>query len=259
MPTTRAQAAEEEYFRNQEAERREDDVWSRQRAALEAQVERHRAEASRSRRAAPGEDEPRASQRAVWRGLNRLIVAGWDECLVFDEAIRLVAQPGQGSLRQKVERRRVFRRDLSAAVATLGGVSARGGSPGARCRAWLRGGLRLLTGPHEGDAYSVCFRAAENAAAEYSRVLGLGLPADVRFGVERQYAEVTLDCQELRRRRWGASAGPATVRDADPGSQAAVASPSRVEPRDAQALDTWNNEGGALGKAGAAGPRAGPG
>jgi hypothetical protein len=35
-------------------------------------------------------------------------------------------------------------------------------------------------------------------------VLRFGLPSDVRFGIERQYAEVELDCRELHRLRWGA-------------------------------------------------------
>jgi hypothetical protein len=259
IPTTRAQVAEEQYFRTQEAERREDQAWDRQRAALDAQVTRHREEASRVRQATASDGERHSSKQDLQRGLNRLVVTGWDECLAFEEATRLVQEPGQKSLRRKIERRGVFRVDLGAAIVSLGGVAASGCSPRARWLSWLRGAHRLLGGPHEGDAYAACFAAAERAEAAYSRALALILPEDVRFGVERQYAEVALDCQELRRLRWGARLTSATSQEAGQGRFPSLSASALPEPRDAQALEAWNNEGGASGKNGSTMRGAGPG
>lgn len=217
MTTERSHTAEDEYFRNQEADRRQDEAWERQRAARTAQAEREALEARRGRQAARGADEslPQA-RREARQGLNRLIVAGWGESLALEEAIRIVpVADRRGSLPEKAARRRVFRQDLSAAVVALGGVPANGASVAARSRSWARNLRRLVAGPHGGDAYAACARAAENATSEYTRVLRSGLPNDVRFGVERQHAEIDLDCRELRRLRWGATPALAGPRDED--------------------------------------------
>lgn len=215
MTSERGHTAEDEYFRTQEADRRQAEAWERQRTARTLQTEREALEARRGRQAARSADDsvPNA-RRDARRGLNRLIVAGWGEVLALEEAIRIVPVADRsGNLPEKAARRRVFRQDLSAAVVALGGVPANGASVTARSRSWARSLRRLVAGPHEGDAYAACARAAECATSEYTRVLRSGLPNDVRFGVERQHAEIDLDCRELRRLRWGASPAPAAPHD----------------------------------------------
>lgn len=200
MTTDRAHAAEDEYFRNQEAERRQDDAWELQRIA---RAEHEELETRRVQQAARAAAITPHAQRDTRRGLNRLIVAGYGELLALDEALRIVPDSSaQRSLREKAERRRVFGRDLGRAVVILGGVPAKRASLRAQGMAWARSLRRLLAGPHGGDAYAACAHAAERTSSEYSRVLRLGLPDDVRFGVGHQYAEVELDCRELRRLRW---------------------------------------------------------
>jgi hypothetical protein len=214
MTTERGHTAEDEYFRNQESDRRQEEAWERQRAARTEQTEREAVEARRVRQTARSPDSLRGERREARRGLNRLIVAGCNEILALEEAIRIVPPADRrGSLPEKAARRRVFRRDLDAAVVALGGVPANGPSVSARGRAWARNLRRLVAGPHGGDAYAACASAADSAMTAYTRVLRSGLPNDVRFGVERQQAEVELDCRELRRLRWGASTAPAAPPD----------------------------------------------
>jgi uncharacterized protein (TIGR02284 family) len=203
MPTDRAQTTEDEYFRNQEADRRRDEAWDLQRAARAAQAEHDESEASRLRRDTRAALIAPAAHRGARRGLNRLIIAGWGELLAFNEAARSVFNPdAQRRLHEKAERRRLFGRELSTALVALGGVPAKHASLRARGLALARGFRRLLIGPHQGDAYAVCADAAELSSKEYSRALRASLPDDVRFGIERQHAEVELDCRELRRLRW---------------------------------------------------------
>lgn len=203
MTIDRAHAAEDEYFRKQEAERRQDDARELQRVPRAERAEQEELEALRVRQAAPAAAMTPRAQRDTRRGLNRLIVAGCGELLVLGEGARLVpGSSAQRSLRDKAERRRVFGHDLGSAVVTLGGVPAKRASLRALGMAWARSLRRLLAGPHRGDAYAACARAAERTSREYSRVLRLGLPDDVRFGLEQQHAEVELDCRELRRLRW---------------------------------------------------------
>ena len=209
MTTDRAHAAEEEYFRTQEAERRREEAWQLEQSGRAEQAQREALDARRLRQAARSADAVPNARRDARRGLNRLIVAGWGESIAFDEALRIVQAPDrQRSLQQQAERRRIFRRDLSGAIVAFGGVPAKRASLRARGLAWARGLRRLVTGPHGGDAYAACADAAERATDEYSRVLRFGLPSDVRFGIERQHAEVELDSRELRRLRWGASPTP---------------------------------------------------
>ena len=47
-----------------------------------------------------------------------------------------------------------------------------------------------------------CAQASERTASAYARALSLSLADDVRFGVERQSAVLTVECGELRRLRW---------------------------------------------------------
>lgn len=197
----RARASEDEYFRNQEADLRH----------AEAMELLQKARARRTQREGSKVGSPQVALSDGQRGrarsaLNRLIVAGCNEALAFAEAARVLRDPvRQRHLRQRVERRSVFRGDLSAAVIALGGQPATGASAWAQALSWGRALRRLVTGPHGGDAYAACVQAAEKSVAAYFVVLDSSLPGDIRFGIEHQYAEVELDRQELRRLRWGAS------------------------------------------------------
>jgi hypothetical protein len=107
-------------------------------------------------------------------------------------------------------------------------------------------------GPHEGDAYSVCARASEVAAGAYATALMRELPADMTFGIERQYAEIEWDRHELRRLRWGAALTPLP----NPGRRGPPERKSQSAPRkvdEERALGVWSDEGG-----GAAGPSNSP-
>lgn len=204
MITDKSHTAEDEYFRNQEAERGRDQAWDSAKAERAKQAKREESQARRFRQAARAADIGPGRAAAV-RGLNRLIVGGWNETASFDEALSIIRDPVQRQcLRDKRERRRVFREDLSRAVVIWGGVPATGASFGARGLACGRSLRRLAAGLHGGDAYAACARAAEHASRQYAAVLRLTLPLDVRFGIEQQHAEVDRDGAELRRCRWGA-------------------------------------------------------
>jgi hypothetical protein len=107
-----------------------------------------------------------------------------------------------------------------------------------------RGVRTFLSEPHAGDAYAVCARGAQNSVAACSKALTLGLPADVRFGVEQQCAEIESDCSELSRLRYGASVSPlpAARRMITPDG---VDSPSYTAAEDERALEDWTEDGGA--------------
>jgi uncharacterized protein (TIGR02284 family) len=183
-------------------------------------------------------------KRVVCRRLNRLIIAGQGETMALNSAVRLVdGSERRARLREQAERRLTFQRDLTAAVTALGGAPASHPAAGARLAAGARRVHELLVGPHEGDAYAVCARATEKTATACSMALKLELPADVRFGLERQYAEIEWDHRELRRLRWGASPTPLPSRSPDAQSVRSNASALR-EADDARALETWSEEGG---------------
>jgi uncharacterized protein (TIGR02284 family) len=206
---TRAQAAEEEFIRNEEAERKHFDALELEHAARAARSERELEEARRARRAARDEETFPHARRDVRRGLNRLIVASWGESLALDEAMRLVHDADQQrDLERHLEQRRAFRLALGDAVAAWGGLPARNASFGARCSSWVRSLRRLASGAHGGDAYAACARATERARSEYDGVLRLKLPTDLRRSIERQRAQVELDAGKLRRLRWGVNKRP---------------------------------------------------
>lgn len=203
MTTDRARAAEDEYFRAQEADRQREAAWDAQRISRTEQADQEEIEASRVPKAARSATLTPQGSRDARRGLNRLIVAGFGELLALEEATRLVPNlDRQRRLEQKAERRRGFLRDLGSAVVALGGVSPKQASLFARGAAWARRLRRVATGPHQGDAYAVCARVSERTANAYTRALRLSLADDVRFGIEHQYVELGLDCVELRRLRW---------------------------------------------------------
>lgn len=184
------------------------------------------------------------SPRRVCRALNRLIVAGRGEIMGLEAAARIVDGPERRArLHAQRERRVVFQGDLMTAVAARGGVPARHAAMGATLATAARRVRRLLIGPHTGDAYAVCARATETTADAYAKVLTRGLPPDVRFGIEHQYAEIDWDRRELRRLRWGAAPTVLSKRGAPERAEPASAS-GTAEVADALALEVWSQEGG---------------
>lgn len=187
------------------------------------------------------------SPRAVRVALNRVIIAGRDEVVAANAAASVVdGAERRARLRDQAKRRVVFQHDLTAAVTAVGGVPARNPSGLARLMTRARRIRALLIGAHAGDAYAVCARTAGKSVAAYSKALLLDLPADVRFGLERQCAEVESDHCELRRLRWGASPStwPVEHQDTAPEAGAGVGS-RRTALEDARALEDWTEDGGA--------------
>lgn len=211
----RAQAAEEEFIRNEEAERRHFEALKLEHAARATHAEREVADARRVRRAARSEEMFPGARRDVRRGLNRLIVASWGESLTLDEAMRFEHDADQQrGIEQHLEQRRAFRLALGDAVATRRGLPAEGASFAARCLSWARSLRRLASGAHAGDAYAACSRATERTRSEYDGVLLLSLPPDLRLSIERQRAQLDLDAGKLRRLRWGVNK-PVALHDGD--------------------------------------------
>lgn len=186
----------------------------------------------------------KSSRRAVCEALNRLIRAGLGEIITLEAGAGIVdGTDRRARLREQIQRRVVFQRDLTAAVTALGGVPATHATGGARLAAGARRIRHLMIGPHEGDAYATCARATEKAATAYAQALKRQLPADVRFGIERQYAEVEWDHGELRRLRWGASLTPLPRGSLPMGPECPDANGANESPDD-RALGVWSEEGG---------------
>lgn len=156
--------------------------------------------------------------------MNRLAVVCHDEVLALDTAAGALGGERGARLRHQASRRGVFLGDLRKGVLALGGVPARGASYWARVSGALRAAGDIVTGPQRVSAYVNCARATQKTADTYAKALGLELPADVRFGVEQQRAEVEVDRQELRWLRWGGSLS-APHRDSAP-ALATTISPS---------------------------------
>jgi uncharacterized protein (TIGR02284 family) len=177
--------------------------------------------------------------------LNRLLVADRDERLALDEAAGIVRGPERRArLSQQGQRRRVFERDLSRAIVALGGVPSTAVSYRARMGKAARKLRSLLSGPHEGDAYAACARAAVRTSDAYARALRSKLPSDVRFGVEREFSEIEWDRLELGRLRFGALPTASPAMNGDANDDAASAARVR-ESNDGRALGVWSDEGGA--------------
>jgi uncharacterized protein (TIGR02284 family) len=194
----------------------------------------------------PDQTQKNSSARAVRAALNRLIVAGRDEALALDTAARIVQEADRRRrLLHQALRRVVFQHDLGAAVVALGGTPAKAASYRARIGDLARAIRRLLAGPHEGDAYATCARATENTSGVYARVLRTQLPADVRFGIEREFSEIEWDRRELGRLRFGARPTASPVRSLEPEDDLASRARVRLERSDDLALGTWSDEGGA--------------
>lgn len=197
----------------------------------------------------------KASSRSVRSALNCLIVAGRGEIIALDAGARVVDDTERRTrLREQAQRRAVFRRDLAAAVTALGGVPAPRATGSARFAAGARRVRELMIGPHEGDAYAACAHATEMTVTAYAKALKLELPADVKFGVERQYAEIEWDWHELRRLRWGAALSPLP----DPGRRGPPQrAPGKLD--EERALGAWSNEGGSAARLPGGAENAGPG
>jgi uncharacterized protein (TIGR02284 family) len=172
------------------------------------------------------------------------MVACRDEVIPLDSAaLSLEGSERKRRLRRQSQRRTVFLRDLGTAVIALGGVPANQASTRARLLSELRSVRAVLAGYHLGDAYAACARATEKTEEAYWTALQSELPADVRFGLERQYAEIEVDRDELRRLRWGASPTPMADDLAKQLEDKSV--PAKTLPsEDVRALDTWGDEGG---------------
>ena len=183
---------------------------------------------------------------SVRSALNRLMVACRDEEIPLDSAaLRMEGSERKRRLSQQSRRRTTFLRDLGAAVVALGGEPASSASTRARLFNELRSVRAVLAGYHLGDAYAACARATERTEHAYWTALQSELPADVRFGLERQHAEIEVDRDELRRLRWGASPTPMPddpTQHAEDRSVPATTPPSRTD--DERALGTWGDEGG---------------
>ena len=185
------------------------------------------------------------SPRDVRAALTRLIVAACDDALALGAAALVVDDAERrGRLLHQARRRAVFQRDLSVAVASLGGVPVKAGSYRAALSRLARAVRRFLAGPHEGDAYAACARAAEKSSAAYATALRSTLPVDVRFGIERQFSETEWDRHELWRLRFGARPAAAPI-SGEPESDVASRSLPRLESSDRLAIQTWSDEGGA--------------
>jgi hypothetical protein len=143
------------------------------------------------------------------RALNRISVACLDEVVALEPAARELGGDRGARLTRQAARRGVFVRDLAAGVLALGGVPKDRSSYGARVSAALRSVHQLAVGPHHGTHYVTCEHAAEKTAEACSRALDLELPADVRFGVERQFAEADFDRKELHWLSFGGDPGGA--------------------------------------------------
>jgi len=168
------------------------------------------------------------------RALNRLIVACLNEIAALNAAVNVIHRgPGASRLQRQSHRRGVFRQDLVAGVVALRGVPARKTSMLANLRSSMRDLKGLLSGPHEGDAYEACARTTARSARAYSAALALDLPSDMRFGVERQYAEIESDREELRRMRWGAKPSAFPGRSVENDTES-----------DRLALASWRDDGG---------------
>jgi uncharacterized protein (TIGR02284 family) len=194
----------------------------------------------------PESTQRTSSTRTARAALNRLIIACRDEALALDTAARIV----QGAERRRrlshqALRRVVFQRDLSAAVVGLGGRPVTTASYRARVASLARAVRRLLAGPHQGDAYAACARATAKTGAAYTRVLRSKLPADVRFGIERELSEIEWDRDELSRLRFGARPAASPAASVERDEELAWRARLRLERSDELALETWSDEGGA--------------
>jgi len=142
----------------------------------------------------------------VRAALNRLIVVCRDEVMALEAAALTVGGERKRRLEQQASRRVIFQRDLARAVATLGGVPAKGGSPRHRLARALAIARSFFVRSRRVEIYDACARATDKSARVYAAVLKSdGLPGDVLFGLEGQYREIESDRNELCWLRFGSS------------------------------------------------------
>lgn len=177
----------------------------------------------------------RASKLAL-SALNELVIACRDEELALEAAAAAVHGAERRFPLQDQSRRKVLlRRDLGAAVATLGGVSPEDGSRWAWVSLSLWKARALVTGRGPGEDYDACARAADRTARAYSNVLRLELPGAVRLTLDLRRLGIDSDRRELHRLRRG---GSATSR------LGAGFDGQKDTEEDRRALDAWGEDGG---------------
>jgi hypothetical protein len=174
------------------------------------------------------------------RALNHIVAACRGEELAIARALCVLGGAARkDELRRQSARRVTFRGDISAAIRSLGGAPALQAGYGALSSSALWRMRWFVAGPHAGDAYAACARAAERTSRAYFTLLERELPSDVRFGLASQFAEVEADREELRRLRWGASPMQMLPSSTFEHSAPALAT-------DQRASDVWNDDGGHL-------------
>lgn len=141
------------------------------------------------------------------RVLNRLIVACRDDMHAQTSAASVVSGTvRRDRLNDSARRRETFVDELSELVRTAGGQPARDGTFGESMRGTFRQLRALVIGNHTGDAYGWCKHVGADTAESYERALEGRLPDGARDVVLRQYAEITADGEEFKRRASGGSA-----------------------------------------------------
>jgi len=140
------------------------------------------------------------SARATRDVLNGLIVACHDDIRAQDATARAVGGWRQHRLEDATRRREAYVEELGHLVRELGGTPSRSGSSLELVREWLQNARHRMIGVHLGDKYTQCARVEGKTVALYERALDRALPDAIRDVIERQYAVVASDCQELRRR-----------------------------------------------------------
>ena len=141
------------------------------------------------------------------RVLNRLIVACRDDIHAQTTAASAVSgNVRRDRLNDSARRRETFVDELSELVRTAGGHPARDGTIGESLRGTFRQLRALVIGHHTGDAYAWCQQVGAATAESYERALAGRLPDGARDVVLRQYAEITADGEEFKRRGSGGSA-----------------------------------------------------
>jgi uncharacterized protein (TIGR02284 family) len=152
------------------------------------------------------------SPRVARAVLNRLLLACRIEERVLGRAASRMIGERRARLRLQESSRLAFQGELCAGIIALGGRPETGRSLSARLLAAVNGVReRVFAVPSE-HPYAACARATERTERAYAKALSVALPSDVQLGIERQYAEVELDRNELRWLRHGAGASVRTAR-----------------------------------------------
>lgn len=133
----------------------------------------------------------------VRAALNRLIIVCRDEVIALEAAALTVGGERRRRLDDQVARRVVFQADLASAVAALGAVPAKRGSPGSRLANALYVARSFFVRSRRVELYDACACATDKTARVYAGVLKLKLTEQLRLVVQRQYDEIERDRNEL--------------------------------------------------------------